>query len=189
MARKKYLVGGLEFPTIKSLVVYTKHILGRNADLSGGPDFDWLMDLFNRHPNWEKKKGHGIQTFRISKDHHGSYHIVILRTDGTADTISWKTACFGRMPSERQEKIWAYRKEIDPQIAEFRKKSWRIVACQKCNKPFVDAPHVDHSPPFSKIVEDFEKNPSTMSFYDYHQSIAQLALLCRPCNMDKGISL
>lgn len=190
MARKPHVVGGLEFTSIDKLIIYTKHILDRSRWLNSGDDFNWLIELLKRHPNWEEKNGCGICQLIITKDHNGSYHMTLVRHDDTRDTISWKSACTGRGMSPRQEKLWAYRKEIEDQIAAFRSKTSSIVNCAHCGGFFSEAPHVDHTPPFSKLVSDFETiNEEIVAFSEYHAKNATLKLLCRPCNMEKGASL
>ena len=190
MARKPHVVGGLEFASIEKLIIYTKHILDRVRWLDSGDDFNWLIELLKRHPEWIEKNGVGICQLNVQKDHNGGYHMTLVRHDKTRDTISWKTACTGRGMSPRKEKIWAYRKEIENQIFDFRRKTNHIINCTICGERFVEAPHVDHSPPFSKLVSDFETiNEDLMTFSEYHSKKATLNLLCRPCNMEKGVSL
>jgi len=188
LARQTFMVGGHEFSTIDSLIIYTKHILGRNLRITSGPDFDWLIELFKRHPFWKEKCGTGISAIGIGRDFNKSFHVTITRKDGTQDSISWKTACSGRARSAKQEKNLAYRIEIEPQIKQFRRETSDIVTCQICQIRFAQPPHVDHSPPFSKLISDYENNHGQITFAQYHQQNAKLSLVCRNCNIEKGTS-
>ena len=162
----------------------------------------FFNELFQRHPEKDKKRVDDIIDIRIDSYPKGGYVFNILLDDGTSDTISWKCCVTGKSDSYNYKLTKAYRVTIDDQITEFRNNHRNI--CEICNsdkKLSVD--HINH---FAKLIYDFNKINSNSpielgknniqqhcfrpedadyknAWAKYHKDNAKLRILCMPCNL------
>jgi len=183
-----HVVGSLTFKTQADLKYYTKEILSRhlNKTIDHGYDFEFITQVFSRHPEWAEKKGTGVIAYKITSN-MGSYHVDILRTDGTEIDISWNTAVRGRGRTVHGDRMKELRESVDEQIKEFRRSQGHITHCPRCKIPLTSAPHVDHTPSFRTLVTLFDTSGAD-NFALYHKQNASLQFLCGPCNFKKGTS-
>jgi hypothetical protein len=184
----KYQIYCHAFKNQFDLKQFTKNILKRNVFqiLSSGEDFNFLMELFKRHPEYSEKVGGGVKHLKITPNLE-SFHIDLFRLDNTITDISWNTAIRGRGRTEYGDKMRELRESIDDQIKDFRKSQGILSHCPKCNEQLLKAPHVDHTPSFSSIVGMFHLSDET-DFPSFHKRIAKLQFLCAVCNFKKGTS-
>jgi len=166
-----------------------------------------LIDLFKRHPEFEEKKGTGIQKIFIhqNKLNKKAREIYIERIDGSVVVISWRTCLSGLGKSNKALTLQAMRSAIHNQITDFKKAQKQV--CNNC--PSICDLEVDHtgSVVFSDMADLFLKNkilPSDfsydkfgrVSFKDvdkelqesweaYHKFYATLQLLCKNCHIKK----
>jgi hypothetical protein len=98
-----------------------RYILNRydvKAFVTDPDDEAFLLDLFQRHPEWEQKKGVGIDVIQIQKSEFGSRCFVLLRLDGTSTDISFQKCL--RKPTKEQAIRQACRTAIRPRIYAYR---------------------------------------------------------------------
>lgn len=78
--------------TKKDQTEYCRVILKKaklNEDLTNRPDIEFLMDLFESHPEWEQKKGSGVSAIKVIMSPYKNRCFEIQRPDGTKTDISF----------------------------------------------------------------------------------------------------
>lgn len=120
-----------------------RHILHKKYELSAdivGDDFDFLMDIFRRHPEAVMKLQSGVKRIWIERSKFNTLCFWIERNNGTKTDISFM-ACLTKIDYFKK----ACREEIEEQISDFKIKD-------KTPKGF----HVDHHPEsFDSILMRF----------------------------------
>jgi hypothetical protein len=169
------------------------------------PNGIFLTELLSYHPNAIEKIGCGIKAF-VKRKHMSEYILIILRTDGSEESFSYKYCC-GQVFDDMAT---AMRSAIMPYTIEY--KNTQPHKCNLCGiVPFFSQLHVDHKTiPFSVIKDiflkknnlvlpkSFSKNDLKMkcfkpedkaledSWIAYHNKIADYQMLCQQCNIKKG---
>lgn len=82
-------------------------------------DEDFFKELFKIHPDYDSKRGVGIASIEYGYDpYFGSRCLVLIRVDGTEQTISWLT-CFKR-PTPKHKVQIAFRALVAGDITALR---------------------------------------------------------------------
>lgn len=84
-------------------------------------DVDFLLYIFENHPNWEDKKGSGIYCISTTRTPNGTFCFEIHRTDGTKTDISF-TKCITN-PSKVSQIKAACRFAIKHEVINFKKEN------------------------------------------------------------------
>lgn len=72
--------------------ILSRHHYGESV-LKG--DFDFLMTIFEGHPNWQDKKGTGISEIKVQSTEYNNKCFCLYRLDGTSVDISYVAAIRG----------------------------------------------------------------------------------------------
>lgn len=198
-----------DFETKKQLKEYIRgliHSLGVCASLKtkNSQSYFFFRELFQRHPEKDKKKTDRIVDIRIAKHKKSDYQFTVIWDDMESDTISW-TSCVTQKSQTYATKLkQAFRIAIQDQISKFREKHHREV-CGFCGS--TDDLTVDHVIHFVKLVDDFKNIHSATTpilvknefqqncfqdisyetaFKKYHRQHAELRILCRQCNVNRA---
>ena len=174
--------------------------------------FQFFKDLFNRHPEKERKgvpllidihirkfpKTNPRKTLLEIADHQ----FWIAKSDGTEESISWNTCAKGEGNPVGKKLNWAMRQAVEPQIREF-KTARRGSPCEFCGSH--EKPTADHIKKFKDLKDEFlalrpdhptefaknefaqeifraEDEEFVRSWQEYHKVNATLRILCEPCN-------
>jgi hypothetical protein len=70
--------------TVRNLIA--KYTFGQFLD---NEDFQFCMELFRRHSDYEQKVGRGVQRIEVRRDDYGNRYFHLHRIDGTDTDISW----------------------------------------------------------------------------------------------------
>jgi len=199
-----------DFETIKELKEYTRVLIDGMRVCSSLKTrhpyaYIYFRELFQRHPDKEKKKTDRIVDIRIDRYPKGDYQFTVIWDDMNSDTISW-TACVRQKPRTYLQKLnQALRNAVGDQMTDFRIKHHRET-CSFCGTS--EALSVDHIVHFAKLVYDFikihgaaptelgknhiqqdcfkeEDSVYEKAWSDYHRNHAELRILCMPCNMNR----
>lgn len=208
-----YQLADRSFPTKKAAKDHFKAILARNPrdnqpiDDPGNHDVKTLITV-GKHPDSSDKIGPGIAHVFIRRNDFGTRGFWLKRVDGTEIDFSYLTAIDGR-PSRQKEVKAAMRREIEDQIAQFRR-SVTASSCEICGKDFVSsgATHVDHAQPtfdclareFAETIGGWERIPvrcegisgrylgdpeHATGWREFHRSSARLRLTHSACNLSR----
>jgi len=117
-------------------------------------DLAFMLLLFERHPEFDLKRGCGIASVQIESNWN-SRGFWITRVDGSRTDISYR-ACLSP-PTHEQNVRNAMRTEIRDQIWDFRKEHLKPEArCSVTDEPLTsNNVHVDHKYPFEDLLRDF----------------------------------
>jgi len=162
----------------------------------------FLVKLLSYHPDASYKIGCGIKHF-IKRVNNHRYILIIIRTDGSEESFSYKVCCGITF----DDLTTAMRTAIAPFLAEYKKSN--PSSCSFCKTIF--GLQVDHkSIPFCIIKKKFlEQNTLAVphkfakndfktvcfesvdavfekAWTDYHNKIADYQILCGYCNSKKG---
>jgi len=66
--------------------ILSRHHYGESV-LKG--DFDFLIGIFESHPQWAEKKGAGISEIKVQSTEYNNKCFCLYRTDGTSVDISY----------------------------------------------------------------------------------------------------
>ena len=127
----------------------------REGKRLSGDDLEFMMDIFNLHPNIEEKKGAGFESLWCMPDYGGkSYCFYIHRIDGTKIDLSWKCCLESRGLKFDENK--AARDTIEYQMRKFRGEN-----------ATGGGQHVDHFPfAFSYLWANFKQTMHESQSYD-----------------------
>lgn len=153
----------------------------------GDPGYDFLMELFERHPNRDEKLRKPIKSIIIGQDiaNKGS-EVTLLYDDLLKDSISWVKCCNSRDKTANHKYTEAKRREVAEQVIRFRMWKPREDNCAKCGS-LQTALEVDHVIPFSNLLTTWETHHSkTWKWPEFHKAHAELQLLCVPCHRVKS---
>lgn len=128
---------------LSSAILYS-YDLGKTVDIQG--DIDFLMALFENHPEWGIKEGVGVDTIGIASGQYGTRHFVIRRVDGTSADISF-IQCINEKTTKVSDIKVACRTAIRPTIDAYRLVNF-ISGTTKCaitsEVLFDNTTHIDH---------------------------------------------
>lgn len=159
-------IGKQEFRSQKVALEYVRAILRKNGAWSmitpENHDFSFMINLFERHPDFDYKRGCGISKFAVVRNPFVPKHLCvdIIREDGTRVDISFVTAVSGKKKSLNSMWAGALRREVVEQVLFFREVNFVPgMACPLCGMKLLDIPdvHIDHvNPTFEQLVKEFE---------------------------------
>lgn len=208
-------LGQHSFPTLKSAGGFVRDFLW--SATPGEPikkrDRGWVLDLLERHPNWESKS-EGLVDLRVMVAQAGTRCFELVYLDGTSDDISAKK-CLTYANWQAHRANSAFRWAVLPQKKEFRDEVFSAggdVICPVTGKRLentAESCYVDHDHnllSFRDLVESFllekklaiedvetegcSKGGSRLSdrvlqqeFVRYHREHAKLRLISRKAHL------
>lgn len=153
----KFFVGGIAFDSKKAVVEAVRIILYayKPGTTIVGEHERFMLDLFERHPEWVSKVGVGVASVEVERN-MGSMGFWLTRVDGTRTDISF-LKCI--VPQSHEQMVRAaFRHEVMDQIHSFKREF--LVPGIRCEVTgdllFPYNVHVDHAPPvFHELVSRF----------------------------------
>jgi hypothetical protein len=128
--------------TEKCIEILYKYNVNERVTLKS--DHEFLLDIFENHSEWEKKKGYGIEFISIAKNKFNKC-FQLNRVDGTTTDISF-THCIKERTKIDEVKM-ACRSAIRDEIANFKKENvvYGITKCPYTNEVLTaENTHIDH---------------------------------------------
>ena len=214
--KRKYNIGDLEFKTKKECENYTRNIindLGCCVIQKDHKHFSFFESLIQNHPEYEDKKGVGIDYFYIEPNplNRRSFQTMIKRLDESEIDFSWVYCCRFRERTTIDYLLDAMREAIKYDTINFKQQSDLICNFCKTEKELYENYHVDHyNPSFQTLKDNFlklTKKQVPLSFgdckkyyttifkdedeefkndwVDYHNKNCNFQILCRDCNLRK----
>ena len=214
--KRKYYIGDLEFKTKKECEKYTRNIindLGCCIIPKDHTHFNFFEKLIQNHPEYEDKKGVGIDYFYIEPNplNIKSFQTMIKRIDGSEIDFSWVYCCQFKERTTIDFLVKAMREAIKYDTIKYKQQSDLICNFCKTEKELYENYHVDHHEPSFKTLKDnflhLTKKTKPLSFgdckkynviifkdededfkndwIDYHNKNCNLQILCRDCNLRK----
>jgi hypothetical protein len=204
------VVGNMQFKSKKSLVAATREklqVLGVTTINSDHHDFQFFVDLLNRHRDPQSKIGVGVKAFLITNDrlNKKSPAIFVIRNDDSKIDFSWVRCCTQRWKDESDFVIEAMR------MATLRTRPYFKNQCEMCKThegPF-ESHHADI--PFRVIADHFIKQHPEMNnakltngagtffhadssdieqlWIDYHDTVVRWQYLCKSCHLQEDKKL
>jgi hypothetical protein len=158
----KYIINGKAFNSQDAMRKHFQCVLQScelGQDLTGELLQDCLC-LFERHPEFEQKRGCGIASVKVVLNPvFGDRCFWIYRTDGTETDISYRACVTSKKPGQRQAFMAACRIAIADQVLAFKRFQFNRHPLVKCNISgrlvSESDSHVDHFIPFINLVEHF----------------------------------
>ncbi|MCE7525103.1 DUF3223 domain-containing protein [Alloalcanivorax xenomutans] len=164
-----YIIAGEKFKTKDDLKTRCREILANTTDgqYVSEQSLPFLIELFQYHDEWSRKKGDGICGISAQMTTHGTRCFVLVRKDRTSIDISFPHAirCIpgsrqgGLLPQPLRDFRSAARSAIESQIQEFRNEHLALTpVCLITNIELHRGNcHVDHTPPrtFDTILFEF----------------------------------
>ena len=175
------------------------------------PEFGFLRDLFDRHPERVTKYGPGLAGFKVVRNAYGKRALDIVRVDGSTIDASFYTAARGTPNPVSRNLRDAMRGAVADDIRAFREAAWKPEAtCGVCGKSLGGGlTHVDHhAPTFEELAQTYitehPDHPTTFadsadnssafrvedasyaaSWRSFHQTNAVLRLVHSRCNLTR----
>jgi len=212
----KVEIGDFRFKTQTELKNYIRELVASLKDEQGlcksvkeknEDAFRFLIELFHRHPDAERKLENMTD---IEIDSHPLYHtsrFLIRKTDDSFMDISW-TICVNMKTHTKYDNFaFCLRNCINEQIKDFRRKNDTDI-CSICDKYISGISEIDHIITFSTLKDDFVKKYDIIlpekydedgdtnltcflkddmwigeEFQKYHQEHATLRATCKKCNL------
>ena len=217
----KYIINGKSFNSQDAIRQHFQCVL-QSCELGKEITGELLADclcLFERHPEFEQKRGCGISAVKVVLNPvFGDRCFWIYRTDGTDTDISYRTCVTSKKPSQRQAFMAACRAAIADQVLAFKRSRFNQHPLLKCNISgrlvSESDSHVDHFIPFINLVEHFVSTRridiDTVQFHpkvdgsfvtefaseslkkqwqEYHSLNATLRITHKSENMAKGVRI
>ena len=163
--KKEIVINDIHFNTQKDAIETTRKILLEleyereiRPAIEG---WDYLNALIKRHPDYESKKGKGIDSIVIKRDYNNNIAIDLKRVDGRIEDISWIYCVKSQAASPKQNLISAMRYAVIDQIGDFKRNARQSsYICGICGKPILPSHkmHVHHQVPFAELAEVFIKD-------------------------------
>jgi hypothetical protein len=156
---KKYYIGELEFNTKKKCEDYTRNIiseLGCGIINKDNHQFIFFDNLIKNHPNYDSKKGKGIDYFYIQRNSmvNNYYEMGIKRIDDSETDFSWIRCCKFKNRNTRDDLVIAMRTAIKDDTISYKKKSKLICNYCKSENECYENYHVDHHNPSFQVLKD-----------------------------------
>lgn len=209
----KITVNQIEFKSKLALETYVRELLfSVRKDLYGTFEiddkdkFEFMLELFRRHPDYAEKAGNGIEKIFVMGNelNRNAPHVIILRKDNTSIDISWKICVAGIGRNIKSIQLEIMRESIVKQIMEFRNTTVNICNLCKVNADKYDIDHyeVEFKELASKFMNEntlpskFKEQAFGHAFHDddleleqkwqqYHLHNAKLQKLCKSCHKKK----
>jgi hypothetical protein len=119
----------------------------------------WLFfyELLSRHPEYNEKKGSGIELFLIGRSTENHIELNLKRIDKSFSDVSWRKCITGNSTSILANLKAAMRVAIQPQIDRFRDLTYdKLFICEICSLPLGDIESdIDHTIHFDTLVRNF----------------------------------
>lgn len=166
----KITLSGFPFASQKAAEDFVRNRLSKYSPegaVTDPEDHALLLELVDRHPESDEKRGVGIAQFLIErnvskpKTKAGEWvvQVRIIRFDGSDIDLSWKTCVRGFAASTRQNLLDAMRSAIQEDIDQFKKEQFKAnPVCKICKGVLPDdfqEIHVDHEVMFIVLAEVF----------------------------------
>lgn len=151
----------------------------RGKTFNQGEDFNFLMEVFKRHPEQERKQIQNVSMIHISSMGKGP-DVMLIYKNGHRDLISWNLCVDQNLKTHTAK--WL-RELVKDQIDEFRK---NFTSCLNC--PSTSNLEVDHFDITFKVLSQkfLESKQDMTKWPDYHKAHAKLRVLCRDCHQLLG---
>jgi hypothetical protein len=215
--KQKYYIGKLEFKTKKECQNYTRNIINNLGCCIINKDhvqFIFFYNLIQNHPDYDIKKGVGIDYFYIEPNPFNKkyYQTMIKRIDGSETDFSWVYCCEFKERTLSHHLSSAMRAAIKEDIIKYKQKQNKLICnfCKTENELYENY-HVDHDNPSFKTLKDnflqitTKQIPSSFGecniynltifkcedydlkneWIDYHNKNCNFQILCRDCNLRK----
>ena len=137
--KKEIIINDVCFNSQKAAIEHTRKVLCElesEAEIRpGAKGWGYLDVLIKRHPEYESKKGKGINSIVIKRDYNGNIAMDIKRIDGTIVEISWLYCVKNQAASPQENLKNAMRYAVIRQREEFKRKiSCPSPICAICGK-------------------------------------------------------
>jgi len=194
----------------KEQVEYFKKILNKRLSDSlvneRKQDYEELMELFKKHPDYPSKL-EGVIDMKIIKNKRNTkyYEFNLIKENGSIEDISYR--CCINTRSSDHDLLNAMRNCMSPQIQDFKRAAKK--ECEFCKD--TNNIHIDHIYMFKYLVCDFltlfdktnvltsfdnsidnsaifqkEDEEFSETWYLYNKANALLRPLCSKCNLSRG---
>ena len=140
--RKEIIINDVCFNSQKAAIEHTRKVLCElesEAEIRpGAKGWDYLDVLIKRHPEYESKKGKGINSILIKRDYNGNIAVDIKRIDGTIVDISWLYCVKNQAASPQENLKNAMRYAVIDQREDFKRNVQQCSPiCGICGKPIL----------------------------------------------------
>lgn len=140
-------------------------------------DIVFLLDVFQRHPNWQQKKGVGVRCIRVeTKNKYFKKSFFLERIDNKKTDISFVTAINGTSPMQIIKK--ACRDAIKEYIIDFEKEHvfYGVTTCPITGEVLTqENTHIDHyDKTFDELCEKWIRIEGFTSTYTAIKSIKDM---------------
>jgi len=222
----KVLIGNVEYKSIsectKKVREWLTEIYEFNKEsiiIKSNPNFNFLMDVLNKHPRSNNKIGLGVEffTLQLNPINKKGVEVIIHRVDGTKEDFSWLVAIGAKKNTSRTKRIAAMRHAVKRITIEYKQNNDLI--CNHCGITSDNLEYhkfaTDHKTiPFSVIAEEFLLNNDASApkifdndpishcpifqlkdkyfeekWYNYHLEHSDFQILCASCNSKKGTKI
>jgi len=206
----QFNICGQEFKSKKALTEKIREILYGNEELSI-INQEFMKEVLQLHPEYEQKKGTGIDYIYIDKDGYNGKCFWIQRLDGTTTDFSFYS-CINGEPSHRAQFLKSCRYAVKQDTQNKKQELYNEnPVCAVSGVSLIGRQvHLDHAYPleFQTIVQnfidkhnldinkvkikpmedgntitEFEDERFARAFRKYHNSVAQLRLVDAKINM------
>lgn len=226
----RYTFGGINFRTWADVKEHGKKIIRKGARELIGEEYEFTREFFEYHAKAEERLARGISKIVVRNAHAGS-GLCFAIVDNSEELRDFSIKDCKATKKKNPEKVRqrydierrlnAYRSAIRCQTDNFYKRQ-KVYQCNECvSNGLISLSGklcVDHTPPFVKLVSDFEEQyefdkypeidrhegahedldffvPSTEenkkfieAWQKYHQQNVTFQLLCNSCNARKNSS-
>jgi len=210
----KYNIGNLGFKTKKDCETFTRTLIYKLdcCDIKKDhPDYNFFVNLIKNHPEYEIKKGTGIDSFSIVPNPMMNKYrqTVLTRLDGTKIDFSWVNCCQFKERTPKENLIKSMRSAIRFDIMKY--KQTHSLTCNYCKTIKEECYHVDHdNPSFQTLKDNFlqlttKQIPTLFAdcekyhyaifkeediefekdWVEFHKKNCNLQILCKSCNLRK----
>lgn len=204
----EFSLGEKKFRTKGDATKFVSKYLKENTEVPK-EDYPWLLDLFSRHYDWERK-GAEVESIIIDSDGWNGKCFWLTNKHGYREKISYKKCFSGKRPTKEMLQNIALRYHIKDQIWEFKNNFFLTQnKCSLCKTEILNDmnTHVDHIIKFRDLVERFLKScdvkvietiwneeldrwileeNTRMLWQHFHSKNCELRCLCAPCNLKIG---
>jgi len=174
----KIKIGNTEYKTIKECEkavrekIKKMYLDNEYIITPQNPNFIFLMDILNNHPENYDKIGVGVDAFILSIEptFKKGIQIFIKRIDETTEVFSWIICCGGRKITTKSFQLDAMRYAVKSITIDFKNNNDLICAICKVENLEYSKYHTDHKTiPFIEIANNFiNKTINMPSQFDRH---------------------